>query len=138
MAIRLRLEHLEDRALPAGHTLATATPLMFDANLRAQASDKVLAPNEFHLLSVELSAADRLPVQLEGKPPEAPPPPGWDPSWPLPTTPAGVFDGVVRMFDSSGQPISLGFGIPGPVTGLTIPVPTAGTYYLGVSSSGNV
>src|SRR6266581_1849104 len=67
----LSLECLEDRTLPAGHTLAAATLLTFNNASRpfesAQASDFLVTPTQQDIYRVTLSVGDRVTAAVSAQ-----------------------------------------------------------------------
>ncbi len=54
-------------------------------------------------------------------------------------TPGATLDGVIRVFSSTGVPLGLGNAVGlGAADQLIVSLPAAGTYYIGVSSNGNL
>ena len=119
---RLVLEQLEDRTVFAGHTLATATALSFYNTTpmnTAIASDFLSSSTDVDLYAVTLNADDQLTASLAEQ-----------------SIGSGLH-GYLRLFNSSGQQM---FAVDEPSATdapLTVQVQTGGTYYIGVSVSGN-
>src|SRR5437868_2690590 len=57
-ALRLFVERLEDRTLPAGQTLATASPVTFGPEQAAALSGDVSFRGDVHLYALQLAAGD--------------------------------------------------------------------------------
>jgi hypothetical protein len=115
----LRLEWLEDRTLPAGHTLLTATPLPLAAGHPAAVSGYLDSGRAVDLYALTLAAGDTVQgsVAAQGI--------------------GSTLDGVLRVFGSGGQPIASNDNFDGLDPRLAFQAPAAGTYYVGVSSAGD-
>ena len=118
----LTVERLEDRTLLAGHTLATATSLSFFNTTpvnTATASAFLDSSTAVDLYAVTLKADDQLTATLAEQ-----------------SIGSGLI-GYLRLFNSGGQQM---FAVDEPNATdapLTVQVQNAGTYYVGVSVSGN-
>jgi hypothetical protein len=114
----LRCERLEDRTLPAGHALASATLLPFTPFQTAAASGFLAQPNEVDLYEVSLQAGDRLQAGVSA------------------ASAGSGLQSVLRIFDAAGRPVALDDQEGGDPS-LSFQAATAGTYFVGVSSAGN-
>jgi hypothetical protein len=115
------LERLELRLVPAAHnTLTTASLLTFDATTQqAQVSATLADANQVDLYAVQLQLgaqvfADAVPASSGG-----------------PTI-------ALRIFDANGRQLSSQVGTAGQDTFQSFDALAAGTYYIGVSSNGNL
>jgi hypothetical protein len=114
----LRCERLEDRTLPAGHALASATFLPFTPFQTAEASGFLAQPNEVDLYEVSLQAGDRLQAGVSA------------------ASAGSGLQSVLRIFDAAGRPVALDDQEGGDPS-LSFQAATAGNYFVGVSSAGN-
>jgi hypothetical protein len=119
---RLCVERLEDRTAPAGHTIATATTLTFDAFSQAQVSGFLASPNQVDLYAVQLSTNDQYGDQITAS---------------VDAQGAGSgLQSVLRVFNAQGQQVALSDPLAGDPS-LTFQPAVSGTYYLGISSAGD-
>src|SRR5262249_16843950 len=116
----LSLECLEDRTLPAGHTLATATLLTFNGSARpqesVQAADFLALPSQQDFYRVSLSTGDRVTaVSAQNA--------------------GSALDSLLRVFDSAGHQIASNDNFNGRDPQLTFQAAAAGDYYVSVASA---
>ena len=117
---RPRLERLEDRLPPAAHdTLASAIPVPFDANQRAQVSDTLADPNQVNLYGLQLHAGDEVVADVT------------DQSLGNPAS-------CLRIFNSAGQQLAVQANTGTLDTQQPFDASENGAYYVGVSSLGNL
>jgi hypothetical protein len=115
------LERLEARLPPAAHdVLGTALPLSFAAGPVAHTSGKLTSPNEVDLYSVVLHQGDQLIASINAQ------------------QQGSLLHAALRLFSSDGAELPATLSSTGGDPQLTFAVPTAGTYFVGVSSSGDV
>ncbi|HKB39033.1 MAG TPA: hypothetical protein VKD72_21515, partial [Gemmataceae bacterium] len=88
----LSLECLEDRTLPAGHSLASATLLTFNGAARpletAHVADFLAAPGQEDFYRVSLSAGDRVTAAVDAQ------------------NAGSALDSLLRVFDASGRQVA--------------------------------
>jgi len=113
------LEWLEDRITPSNDTLATAFSLAPDASHQAQAIGALATGNQVDLYAVALKAGDNAKVEVDAQ-----------------VISSGL-NAFLRVFDASGRQVSFNDDLIGTDPGLSFHAFTSGTYYVGVSSSGN-
>jgi hypothetical protein len=119
VADRLRLEWLEDRTLLAGHTLATATPLALAAGRLTTVSGFLPSGRSVDLYALSLAAGATVRAAVAAQ------------------SIGSTLDGVLRVFNAAGQPVASNDNFAGLDPRLAFQAPTAGTYYVGVSSAGD-
>ncbi len=115
-----RLERLEERLAPAHDTLGTALPLSFAAGPVAQASDTLSTANQVNLYAVTLHQGDLFTAALNAQ------------------QQGSSLQAALRLFDSTGAALPAVVSSTGGDPQLNFLVPLSGTYYVGVSSSGDV
>jgi len=112
------LECLEARLAPAAHdTLATALPLKFDDKLQAQVSASLASPIQVDLYAVQVQAGDEVTARVNAY------------------SPGNPLDSGLRIFDGSGRQLAFNDNNNSYDPALTFTPPTAGLYYVGVSSA---
>ena len=114
---RLELEELERRICFAGDTISTATPLAF-AFQTAHVGNYLAHPGEVDLYRVHLGALDQINASINAQ-----------------TAGSGLVS-LLRVFDDAGKQIALDDQEGGDPQ-LTFQAPTAGDYFIGVSSAPN-
>ena len=120
-SFRPRLEWLENRLAPAVHdTLNTALQISFAASPVAQVSDTLTTANQVDLYAVTLHQGDQLTAAINAQ------------------QQGSSLQAALRLFDSSGTELPATASSNGGDPQLTFSVPGSGTYYVGVSSSGDV
>ncbi len=110
---RPRLERLEDRLAPAGHTLATAELLAFAPDQTASAAGDMTELDQVDLYAVRLDAGDRLSVTVG--------------------SPRAEVLAALRVFDAGGRALTYAVLVPFSDPRLTFDAPAAGVYYVGLS-----
>jgi hypothetical protein len=115
---RLWVEWLEDRTLPSGSTLVTASLLTFTPFHTAEAAGRLADSQAVDLYGVHLDARDQLTVRVSAQ-----------------GTGSGL-QSILRVFDATGRPVALDDQEGGDPQ-LTFQAAAAGAYYVGVSSAGN-
>jgi hypothetical protein len=114
----LCVEWLEDRTLLSSSPLADATPLLFGPLETAQATHFLASPTEVDLYRVHLDAQDRLSTTVSAQ------------------TAGSGLESLLRVFDAQGTPLALDDQQGGDPQ-LSFQAPTAGDYFVGVSSAPN-
>jgi hypothetical protein len=114
----LALEWLENRILLAGDTLATATALSFTSLQTAHVAGFLASSQTVDLYQVQLNAGDAIRASVAAQ-----------------TSGSGL-QSLLRVFDGAGRQLALDDQEGGDPR-LMFQAPTAGTYYLGISASGN-
>ena len=117
--VRLVVEALEDRTCPTvGHdVVGTAIPIQFDMYHRADAVAALTQSNETDLYQITLSANEPILVGVETQ------------------SDGQGLQSALRIFDASGNELVVNSFANSPIV---FTASTAGTYYFGVSSDGNV
>jgi hypothetical protein len=113
------VEPLEDRTLLAGHTLATALPIVFNAGNAAAASGYLASPRDADLYSLTLQQGDTVNAAVGTQ------------------EMGSALQSVVRVFSSNGTQIASNDALNGAGSQLTFQAPMAGRYYVGVSGFGD-
>jgi hypothetical protein len=114
----LRLERLEDRALPSGTTSLTGPLLSFTALKTAEARGFLATPDAVDLYGVNLMAGEQLTARIHAQ-----------------DSGSGLH-GVLRVFRSDGTPVALDEE-PGRDPQLSFQADSKGEYFLGISAAGN-
>jgi FG-GAP-like repeat/Bacterial pre-peptidase C-terminal domain len=109
-------EWLEHRTLLAANPLGSAVPLQFGMLEDASQSHFLSSPGEVDLYSVALRSGDTMSASINAQ------------------SSGSTLTSLLRVFSSSGTPLALD-NQEGGDPQLTFQAATAGTYYLGVSSS---
>src|SRR4051794_40553421 len=116
-------EWLEERAVPAGHNLATATTvgLTLDGDPIGR-SDALVTPSQVDLYALHnLTAGGTLLVSVAAESLDTPSP----------------LNGLLRLFDATGKELTADDDFDGRDPAFRYDVTADGDYYVGVSSSGN-
>jgi hypothetical protein len=106
--------------VPTHGTLGTADFLFFFFSNSTQASGHLADPNEVHLYQMLLSPGDKVTASVTA----------YSASNPL--------DSVLRVFDSDGKQLAINDNANGPDPSVTFTVANFGSYFIGVSSAGNI
>jgi hypothetical protein len=96
---------------PAHDTLATAIPSAYSGYQNSFLYGNLNDPNQVDMYQLQLTAGEAVIVQVPGF--------------------------LLRIFDANGNQLALNDDNQGPNPGLLFTAPTDGSYYVGVSSSGN-
>jgi hypothetical protein len=114
------LERLEERTLPSGGgTLATALPVVFRANHTAAVSGLLPTPRDVTLYALTLAKGDTVTAAVAAQ------------------SEGSMLDSLLRVFNAAGTPIAANDNFNGADPRLTFQASAAGTYFVGVSSTGN-
>src|SRR5262245_60055730 len=116
---RPALEHLESRNLPAGHTLAAATPLTFRGPGPAEAHGFLAGGRQVDLYRVLLNAGDRLSASVRDR------------------AAGSGLQSQLRLFTAFGSQVASN-GQEGGDPKVTFQAAAAGYYFVGVSAAGNL
>src|SRR5262249_10945087 len=114
------LEALEDRTLLSGATLATALTLPFLLNGTAVQMGRLAAPQDVDLYALALASGDRVNVDVAAQ-----------------SLGSGL-NSALRVFNAAGDQVAFNDDMDGSDPRLTFQAAVAGTYFLGISSSGDV
>jgi hypothetical protein len=114
---RLRVEVLEPRLPPAGHTIGTAEPVPLGPALSAAVAGFLAAPDQRDLYQVRLDPGDTLRAAVSAR-----------------LAGSGLHP-ALRVFDGSGREVAAAGPAGDPE--LTVQAPAGGAYFVGVSSAGN-
>src|SRR5262249_43052384 len=115
----LLCEKLEDRTLLAGHSMLAATPLAFNAQKTAAVAGFLASARDVDFYALRLTAGDTVRAAVDAQ------------------KTGSALDSALRMFDSIGRPIASNDDFDGRDPRLTFQAAATGTYFVGVSSSGN-
>jgi len=115
-----RLERLENRIAPSYDPLLTALPLSFAGGPVVHASGTLTMSSQVDLYSVTLNAGDQLTVDVNAQ------------------RQGSSLEAALRLFDANGVSLPATDTSNGGDPELSCSVPVAGTYFVGVSSSGDV
>ncbi|MBL8799172.1 MAG: PPC domain-containing protein [Planctomycetia bacterium] len=116
---RLAIEQLEDRTLLAGNVLTAASVLTLPASNVVRTSDFIESTADVDLFRIALNKRDRVTVDLNAQ-----------------NNGSGL-DSYLRIFDRNGVQIAANDDFEGSDSRLTFQASKTGTYYIGVSASGN-
>jgi hypothetical protein len=114
------LERLEERTLPSGgDTLATALPVAFRANHTAAVAGLLPTARDVTLYALSLARGDTVTAAVTAQ------------------SEGSTLDSLLRVFNAAGTPIAANDNFNGLDPQLTFQAAAAGTYYVGVSATGN-
>src|SRR5262249_405873 len=115
-----RLEWLEERGTPHHDTLTPAPPLSFAAPPVARGAGLLNSANPGALFAVTLNAGDQVTADVNAQ------------------RQGSLLDAALRLFDGNGVELASNDNSNGLDPLLSSSVTASGTYYVGVSSSGNL